>query len=63
MMKDPESGKMKDKSKGLGHFRCTQCRKVAKVTPRKPEPTKGVLSVAIPSGTIIVVSEVPVATT
>lgn len=35
-VKDPDSGKMKDKPKGLGHFRCSQCRKVAKVTPRKP---------------------------
>lgn len=34
--KDPESGKTKDKAKGLGHFRCSQCKKVCKVTPRKP---------------------------
>ena len=37
-VKDPETGKMKDKPKGLGHWRCTACGKVAKVTPRKPEP-------------------------
>ena len=36
--KDPETGKMKDKSKGLGHWRCGQCGKPTKVTPRKPEP-------------------------
>ena len=36
-VKDPESGKTKDKPKGLGHWRCTACGKVAKVTPRKPE--------------------------
>jgi len=37
-VKDPESGKMKDKPKGLGHWRCTACGKVAKVTPCKPAP-------------------------
>ena len=36
--KDSESGRMKDKVKGLGHWRCGQCGKVCKVTPRKPEP-------------------------
>ena len=36
--KDPESGKTKDKAKGLGKWRCTTCHKVTKVTPRKPEP-------------------------
>lgn len=36
--KDPESGRIKDKVKGLGHWRCGQCGKVCKVTPRKPEP-------------------------
>jgi hypothetical protein len=37
---DPETGKpaKKDKATGLGHFRCSQCHKSAKVTPRKPEP-------------------------
>ena len=38
MTKDAETGKMKDKPKGLGKWRCTACGKVAKVTPRKPEP-------------------------
>ena len=34
---DPETGKpaKKDKTTGLGHFRCSQCRKACKVTPRK----------------------------
>lgn len=36
--KDPESGRTKDKAKGLGHWRCGQCGKPCKVTPRKPEP-------------------------
>ena len=35
--KDPETGKMKDQVKGLGHFRCSGCRKVCKVTPQKPQ--------------------------
>jgi len=37
-MKDPGSGKMKDMAKGLGHWRCGQCGKDTKVTPRKPAP-------------------------
>ena len=37
-VKDPETGKTKDKPKGLGHWRCTACGKVAKVTPQKPAP-------------------------
>ena len=32
--KDPDSGKMKDKASGLGHFRCSQCRKACKVKPQ-----------------------------
>lgn len=40
--KDPESGKMKDTTKGLGHWRCSVTNKGAKVTPRTPElKTKG----------------------
>ena len=38
MVKDAESGKTKDKAKGLGKWRCSGCGKIAKVTPRKPEP-------------------------
>jgi hypothetical protein len=38
MGKDPETGKMKETRKGLGHWRCSGCSKPTKVTPRKPEP-------------------------
>ena len=34
--KDPDSGKMKDKASGLGHFRCNQCKKACKVKPQAP---------------------------
>ena len=36
---DPETGKpaKKDKATGLGHFRCSQCRKVCKVVPQAPK--------------------------
>jgi hypothetical protein len=35
---DPETGRpaKKEKSTGLGHFRCSQCRKVCKVKPQAP---------------------------
>lgn len=36
--KDPETGKMKDKFLGLGKWRCATTGKVAKVSPRKPQP-------------------------
>jgi hypothetical protein len=36
MDKNPESGKLEKSSKGLGKWRCTVCRKSAKVSPRKP---------------------------
>jgi hypothetical protein len=39
-VKDAETGKMKDKPKGLGKWRCTACGKIAKVTPRKPSATQ-----------------------
>ena len=45
--KDPETGKMKDQVKGLGHFRCSGCRKVCKVTPQKPAP-KGSIAITVP---------------
>ena len=32
-VKDAESGKIKDKAKGLGHWRCSACQKVCKVRP------------------------------
>ncbi len=38
VIKDPESGKMKDKPKGLGKWRCAVTNKIAKVSPRKPAP-------------------------
>jgi len=34
--KDPESGKMKSASKGLGHWRCSACAKACKVTVHQP---------------------------
>jgi hypothetical protein len=60
--KDPESGKMKDKSKGLGHWRCSGCRKIAKVRPQSPAPK------VVATGTVVGIdpsrgSEVTVATT
>src|ERR1035441_1646821 len=69
-VKDPESGKTKDKPKGLGHWRCTACGKVAKVTPRKPEskeaPKVNVVfegGAGLPQGLTQQLMEVPVATT
>jgi hypothetical protein len=38
MAKDAETGKMKGQVKGLGHWRCSGCRKACKVTPQKPAP-------------------------
>lgn len=37
---DPETGKpaKKDKTTGLGHFRCPQCHKACKVVPQAPKP-------------------------
>jgi len=57
--KDPETGKVKDKSKGLGHWRCTGCRKACKVTPRKPESK--VMDIA--KTALLIATEVPVAPT
>ena len=36
-LQNADSGKMETTPKGLGHWRCTGCNKIAKVTPRKPE--------------------------
>ena len=36
-VKDPETGKTKDKPKGLGHWHCSGCHKACKVTVGKPE--------------------------
>lgn len=43
--KDPESGKLKDTTKGLGHWRCSVTNKGAKVSPRAPQPKVVVVSV------------------
>jgi hypothetical protein len=42
MGKDPESGKLKEQRKGLGHWCCSGCGKPAKVTPRTPVKTVAV---------------------
>jgi hypothetical protein len=36
--KDPETGKIVNQPKGLGHWTCTGCNKKCKVTPGKPQP-------------------------
>jgi hypothetical protein len=55
---DPDSGKMKDQTKGLGHWRCSGCKKVCKVTPRKPAPTGAeVISPASPVGVKVIVAD------
>lgn len=36
--KDPETGKMVNQVKGLGHWTCTGCSKKCKVSARKPQP-------------------------
>ena len=54
-MKDPETGKTKDKPKGLGHWRCGACGKSCKVTPRKPEPSgKELVTVVAPPEVMLV---------
>jgi len=37
MAQDPDSGKMAESRKGLGTWRCGECKKPTKVTPRKPQ--------------------------
>jgi hypothetical protein len=39
MQENPESHKVKETAKGLGKWRCGQCGKAAKVTPRVPQNT------------------------
>jgi hypothetical protein len=46
-VQDPESHKMKDKPLGLGHFRCSVCKKVCKVTVHAP--VKAEATVATPT--------------
>jgi hypothetical protein len=49
-VKDAETGKMKDKPKGLGKWRCTACGKIAKVTPQKPAPNTATPPTQLGSG-------------
>lgn len=60
---DPESKKMKEVTKGLGHWRCSTCGKPTKVTPRTPAPKEVVTVVPSPAVTLVDVTatEVPVA--
>lgn len=49
---DPETKKPKTEIKGLGHWRCPNCKKNCKVTRRKPEPkpdTVPILSTVVPT--------------
>lgn len=39
-VQSPDSKKIVEQSKGLGHWRCGACNKPTKVTPRKPEPVE-----------------------
>jgi hypothetical protein len=47
VVQDPETKKMKDKAKGLGHWRCTGCRKSCKVTPKKAEVVEAVVELPV----------------
>ena len=61
--KDPDSGKMKDKASGLGHFRCSQCKKACKVRSQAPAPKEIVDAVrSVMAASVVPVSEVTVAT-
>ncbi len=46
---DPETGRpaKKDKSTGLGHFRCSQCKKTCRVKPQAPAPKEAPKVVAV----------------
>ena len=59
--KDPDSGKMKDKASGLGHFRCSQCRKACKVKPQAPAPKVVVVNMAAIEARVAASLEVPIA--
>lgn len=50
MAKDPESGKMKETVKGLGHWRCSGCGKLAKVTSCKPAVVTPTEVPSVPTG-------------
>ena len=53
---DPESKKMKEVTKGLGHWRCSTCGKPTKVTPRTPAPKEVVTVVAPPAQMLVEVN-------
>lgn len=62
-VKDAETGKVKDKPKGLGKWRCATTGKIAKVTPRKPAPKEIVDAVrSINAASVVPIEEVPDAT-
>ena len=62
-VKDAETGKVKDKPKGLGKWRCATTGKIAKVTPRKPAPKEIVDMVrSINAASVVPIEEVPDAT-
>jgi len=71
-VKDPETGKTKDKPKGLGKWRCSACSKVCKVTVHKPAPKEIVDAVRaitnanvapIHPGDLVIIAEVAQSTT
>jgi hypothetical protein len=66
-VKDPDSGKMKNQPKGLGKWRCTGCKKITAVTPRKPQASTiggSVPDVVYPSTLHTpILAEVPIAQT
>lgn len=59
-VKNAETGKFKDEPKGLGHWRCSGCRKGCKVTPRKPVKVVAVDMAAV-EAKVVASLEVPVA--
>lgn len=48
--KDPETGKMKDRAKGLGHWRCSVTGKTAKVSAGKPKTAEVPNATSAPPG-------------
>jgi hypothetical protein len=53
---DPETGRpaKSDKTTGLGHFRCSQCRKACKVKPQAPKAKEAAPRAAVlTDGTIV----------
>lgn len=62
-VKDPETGKPKQESKGLGHWRCSGCRKYCSVKPQKPKETVNVTPTVggniLPDSSVTPVAGVP----